>query len=219
MYLTNNCHPGLSLNRDLQLCRASGPTAPSISSRTPPAPPHTLTRCPRLYRRSCHTRPLHHFFERRCDRLDSGVRGGEWRVTCSLCHVSLVLFLLRLIQPQLARALRLAFSRVLGALKVGVVWCVGGRASAARIRAAAKRATGLCLELFGEFALRASPATAMRITSLGDRLLEFVASVLSMVGHRDPPGSRSARQTACRVPGVSRGARSLDRPRPRVAPE
>src|SRR5689334_10179354 len=70
MYLTNDCHPGLSLNRDLQLCRASGPTAPSISSRSPPAPPHTLTRCPRLYRRSCHVRALRHFFEGRCDRLD-----------------------------------------------------------------------------------------------------------------------------------------------------
>jgi len=69
MYLTNDCHPGLSLNRDLQLCRASGPTAPSISSRTPPAPPHTLTRYPALWRGSCHAGAPPQFFWKECDRL------------------------------------------------------------------------------------------------------------------------------------------------------
>jgi hypothetical protein len=57
------------------------------------------------------------------------------------------------------------------------------RALAARVRNVAQRPASLRLELFRELALRAPPVSAMWIASFYERLLELVASILSVVRH------------------------------------
>src|SRR5579872_1921922 len=99
-----------------------------------------------------------------------------------------LLLLLRLVERQLARALRLSLPRVLIVREVGIARHVAthGRAGA-RPRHAAQRMPGLRLELLGQVVFRPPAAPAVRISALAQRLLEPITLVLSKVGHRSPP--------------------------------
>src|SRR4051812_22381695 len=99
------------------------------------------------------------------------------------------LLLLRLIEIQLARTLRLALSRMLSAGKVGAGRHIRRHlALARRSRPLAERMPGLRLELLCRMLLCAAAVTAVRIAAFLERLLELFAAVLPIVTHGYPPG-------------------------------
>src|SRR5436305_5119576 len=93
--------------------------------------------------------------------------------------------LLRLVQVQLARTLRLPLPRMLIALQIGARRHVRRHLVARRRRRTRpKRVARVSFKLLGQVILDSPAVSAMRITALHERTLEFLASILPNVTHR-----------------------------------
>jgi hypothetical protein len=141
----------------------------------------------------------------------------ENRNYSSMMTVVPFLFLLGLVQVELARALRLSPARVLCVREVGVGPGIAHRRFAGWTisplvrRLVAERVAGLGLELFGEIVFGAAAVAAMGIAALVQWMVEFVAAVLPEIGHGHPPGMSGGGADA--VPDGSRPCAKTQMPR------